>query len=156
MAIRHGNYNSSTIFNSSVIITDVNGQNLVGANVYLFGTYDGASTNGKGRFQLFSNEVGSHILCVDYIGFEAGDKKNQSPLTTLERNLNSSDLRYNYKLINDNYFANTSWMGELKKDWMWNNQQAVKADRSGSSRAKQIKVYGKGRGEDQKYCGRGY
>jgi len=51
-------------------ISDTQGEDLVGANVYLEGTYDGASSNSSGIFQLVTDEEGGQILCIEYIGFE--------------------------------------------------------------------------------------
>jgi hypothetical protein len=51
-------------------ISDKVGEGLVGANVYLEGTYDGASSKLSGEFQLHTNEEGKQVLCIEYIGFE--------------------------------------------------------------------------------------
>lgn len=52
------------------VVTDAKGESLVGANIYLQGTYDGASSNGDGAFLLITDEVGTSVLCIDFIGFE--------------------------------------------------------------------------------------
>ena len=54
----------------SGLISDSRGEGLVGANVYLEGTYDGASSNASGKFSLISEEEGRQILCIEYIGYE--------------------------------------------------------------------------------------
>ncbi len=59
----------------SGIVTDAEGQYLAGANVYLVGTYDGASSNREGAFQLTTDEAGIQILCVDFVGFEGFRKE---------------------------------------------------------------------------------
>jgi hypothetical protein len=51
-------------------VSDTRGEHLVGANIYLEGTYDGASSNSRGIFQLETDESGAHVLCIDYIGYE--------------------------------------------------------------------------------------
>ncbi len=51
-------------------ISDREGEGLVGANIFLEGTYDGATSNLEGVFKLESQEVGPQILCIEYIGFE--------------------------------------------------------------------------------------
>jgi len=51
-------------------ISDTQGEDLVGANIYLEGTYDGTSSNGSGKFQLHTEEAGKQVLCIEYIGFE--------------------------------------------------------------------------------------
>jgi hypothetical protein len=43
---------------------------------------------------------------------------NRSSLATLEESLNQPGSAYNYKLVNDNYFINSSWTGEIRKDWI--------------------------------------
>ncbi len=43
---------------------------------------------------------------------------NSSSLTTLEESPNETDKLFTYKLVNDNQFINTSWIGEIKKDWI--------------------------------------
>jgi len=43
---------------------------------------------------------------------------NRSKLTSIEENLNQPGSSISYKLVNDNYFLNTSWIGEIRKDWI--------------------------------------
>ncbi len=59
---------SQTIISGTV--TDPKGTPLIGANVYLDGTYDGASTDEFGKFSFETSEVGSQILMVSYVSFE--------------------------------------------------------------------------------------
>ena len=58
-------------------ILDPEGVAVVGANVYLEGTYDGASTNEEGRFAFETTESGTQTLVISMLGFatryEAGD-----------------------------------------------------------------------------------
>ncbi|MEN8203937.1 MAG: TonB-dependent receptor [Bacteroidota bacterium] len=51
-------------------ISDTRGEDLAGANVYLEGTYDGASSNSNGLFQLLTEASGEQVLCIEFIGFE--------------------------------------------------------------------------------------
>ncbi len=51
-------------------ITDKRHQPIVGANIYLEGTYDGTTSDLEGNFELTSNEKGKHVLVVSSIGFE--------------------------------------------------------------------------------------
>ncbi len=51
-------------------VSDGYGESLVGANVYLEGTYDGTSSNSEGAYNLVTNEVGKHVLCIEFVGFE--------------------------------------------------------------------------------------
>jgi outer membrane cobalamin receptor len=51
-------------------IFDQSGQPILGANVYLEGTYDGASTNEQGVFAFESTETGLQTLVVSILGYE--------------------------------------------------------------------------------------
>jgi len=51
-------------------VTDNEGDPIYGANVYLEGTYDGASTNEKGEFSFSSSEKGVQTIIVSFISFE--------------------------------------------------------------------------------------
>lgn len=51
-------------------VYDNNNQPIVGANVYLEGTYDGATTSDSGEF-LFSTDVsGTQVLIISYLSYE--------------------------------------------------------------------------------------
>ncbi len=50
-------------------VTDQSGEPLLGVNVYLKGTYDGATTDINGAFSFSSDETGSLVLIASYIGF---------------------------------------------------------------------------------------
>ncbi len=52
-------------------VTDTQGKGLIGANIYLEGTYDGTSSGDNGSFELLTSEVGKHVLRIEFIGFEA-------------------------------------------------------------------------------------
>ncbi|MGI9552005.1 MAG: TonB-dependent receptor [Aurantibacter sp.] len=58
-------------------ITDQNNNPIVGANVYLEGTYDGASSDDNGKFSFETSEMGTQTLIVSMLSFEtyiqAGD-----------------------------------------------------------------------------------
>ncbi len=51
-------------------ITDAKGVPLIGANIYLEGTYDGASSDEFGKFSFETSEVGMQTLTVSYVSFE--------------------------------------------------------------------------------------
>ena len=55
-------------------VTDKKGLPIIGANVYLDGTYDGASTNDKGEFSFSTNEKGIQTLKVSFISYETFTK----------------------------------------------------------------------------------
>ena len=54
----------------SGVVTERNGTPIEGANVYLEGTYDGASTATDGSFIFQTEETGVKTLIVSYITFE--------------------------------------------------------------------------------------
>jgi hypothetical protein len=43
---------------------------------------------------------------------------NRSSLTTIEESLEQPGNNFSYKLVNDNYFVNASWIGEIRKNWI--------------------------------------
>ncbi len=51
-------------------ITDAKGNPIEGANIYLDGTYDGASSNTQGNFSFSTSEKGTHTLIASFISFE--------------------------------------------------------------------------------------
>jgi hypothetical protein len=54
----------------SGVVTDKSKEPIFGANVYLKGTYDGASTNENGEFTFTTEETGTQILVVSFLSFE--------------------------------------------------------------------------------------
>ncbi|WP_192822279.1 TonB-dependent receptor [Rufibacter sp. LB8] len=50
-------------------VKDAQGQPVVGANVYLKGLYDGASTDGNGAFQFSTKETGTQTLVISFLGY---------------------------------------------------------------------------------------
>jgi outer membrane cobalamin receptor len=56
--------------NISGQVTDKKNNPIYGANVYLDGTYDGGSTNKKGKFSFETGEKGSQTLVVSFVSFE--------------------------------------------------------------------------------------
>ncbi len=53
-------------------VTDTKGLPIVGANVYLEGTYDGATTDETGSFSFSTDETGNQVLIISYLSFETG------------------------------------------------------------------------------------
>lgn len=51
-------------------VTDTKGEPVFGANVYLKGTYDGASTDEHGDFSFESAETGLQTLIVSFLSYE--------------------------------------------------------------------------------------
>lgn len=62
------NLNAQTSINGKV--TDNKGIEIVGANVYLEGTYDGSTSNDKGEFSFKTDETGTQTLIVSYLSYE--------------------------------------------------------------------------------------
>ncbi len=51
-------------------VTQINGTPIEGANVYLDGTYDGASTNQKGMFSFETTTTGNQTLVISFVSYE--------------------------------------------------------------------------------------
>ncbi len=51
-------------------VTDNNGTPIIGANVYLEGTYDGSTSDDNGKFSFETTETGAQTLTVSYVSFE--------------------------------------------------------------------------------------
>ena len=51
----------------SGIVTDQSNNPVVGANVYLEGTYDGASTIEEGKFSFETSETGTQTLVISML-----------------------------------------------------------------------------------------
>ncbi|MCX2743734.1 TonB-dependent receptor [Mangrovivirga sp. M17] len=51
-------------------VTDKKGAAIIGANIYIKGTYDGASTDVNGNFHFKTDSHGEHILVVTFIGYK--------------------------------------------------------------------------------------
>lgn len=75
-----------TLFLSSLVlaqstvsgtVSDQNGSPIIGANIYLEGTYDGSSSDENGKFSFVTTETGTQTLIVSMLSFEtfmqAGD-----------------------------------------------------------------------------------
>ncbi|NJX14932.1 TonB-dependent receptor [Tamlana crocina] len=69
---------------------------IEGANIYLEGTYDGATSNENGEFSFSTSEVGTQTLVVSYLAFETfkmvGDISFMKNVTIkLKKDLNTLD-----------------------------------------------------------------
>jgi len=65
-------------FSQTVIVgkvTQEKGEPLPGANAYLMGTYDGATSNSNGEFRFKTTKTGQFVLSVGFIGYEDFSKK---------------------------------------------------------------------------------
>ena len=69
----------------SGLITENNGTPILGANVYLDGTYDGSSTDLDGTFSFVTYETGEQLLVVSFLSFESFAKNfNVSEMQNLK------------------------------------------------------------------------
>jgi hypothetical protein len=55
-------------------VSDRQGNPLPGANIFLKGTYDGATSDLEGRFSFSTEEQGSQVLLISYISYETQEK----------------------------------------------------------------------------------
>jgi len=62
------NLSAQTTISGKVV--DQNNQPIIGANVYLDGTYDGATTNDTGDFSFDTEEKGVQTLIISFLSFE--------------------------------------------------------------------------------------
>ncbi|GHC53285.1 TonB-dependent receptor [Ulvibacter litoralis] len=77
-------------------VTQPNGTPIVGANVYLEGTYDGVSTNEAGQFSFETQEEGIQTLFISYVSYEpfllaASVTQMKDLKITLREDVNSLD-----------------------------------------------------------------
>jgi outer membrane receptor for ferrienterochelin and colicin len=59
---------AQTTINGKVI--DTKNAPIIGANVYLEGTYDGATTDKNGNFQFTTKEIGTQTLTISFLSYE--------------------------------------------------------------------------------------
>lgn len=89
----------ATIFAQTTVsgtVTENNGTPIFSANVYLDGTYDGATTDDQGQFTFETSETGVQTLTVSFVSFEsfmmAADVTQMKALTiSLRDDVNSLD-----------------------------------------------------------------
>ena len=77
-------------------VTQKNGTPIIGANIYLDGTYDGASSDESGKFSFTTSETGVQTLVISFVSFEptyyAADVSQMNNLTiALREDVNSLD-----------------------------------------------------------------
>ena len=56
-------------------VTDSRGQTIPGANAFIKGSYDGASTDAKGEFSFTSTEQGKQILAISFLGYQTSEQE---------------------------------------------------------------------------------
>lgn len=54
----------------SGVVTDNKNQPIPGANIYLAGTYDGASSDPDGKYTFTTTETGQQVLTVSFVGYD--------------------------------------------------------------------------------------
>lgn len=90
---------SQTIISGKV--TDKTGLSLPGSNVFIKGTYEGASCNAEGLFRFQSHKTGNQVLVISMIGYE----KQEKPISiigkevTIEIKLNETYNQLNAVVI---------------------------------------------------------
>lgn len=65
-------------------IRSAQGEALIGANIFIKGSYDGASSDANGSFEFTTTETGDQILIASYIGYKTKETKvtlDGKPLT---------------------------------------------------------------------------
>ena len=65
------------------------GESIIGANIVLLGTYDGASSDLEGQFNFSTEEKGKQVLQITYIGFDT---------LSMPLELSGQNLEFNLKL----------------------------------------------------------
>lgn len=73
-------------------VTDRQGNALPGANVFLKGTYDGATTNADGRFSFVTQEQDTATLSVSFVGYETLERRLKLSGGTQEFELKLNEL----------------------------------------------------------------
>ncbi len=68
-------------------VYDKSKQALVGANIFLRDTYDGATADAEGAFQFETEETGAQVLQVTYLGYDSVVQKITINGGVLEFNL---------------------------------------------------------------------
>lgn len=64
---------TAACFAQSVVsgkVTDVKGNPIPGANIYIDGSYDGTSSDEKGQFSFTTSEKGKQVLVVSFLAYE--------------------------------------------------------------------------------------
>ena len=66
-------FSINLVFGQTIIagkIKNKQGKAILGANVYVEGTYDGAASDVDGNFQFKTSETGTHYLVTSFIGYK--------------------------------------------------------------------------------------
>lgn len=61
----------------SGLVTDKSGLVIIGANVFIEGSYDGTTTDVDGRFSFTTSLTGEQVLSISYLGYETKKIKDQ-------------------------------------------------------------------------------
>lgn len=86
-------------------VTNSKNEPIFGANVYIEGTYDGSSTNEKGKFSFKTSEKGTQTLIISYVSFETFTKTaNVSTLNNLKIKLRDDVNSLDAVVINAGLF----------------------------------------------------
>ena len=55
-------------------ILEKNGDPIVGANIFLKGTYDGATSNSEGSYSFTTEVIGEQLLIISFLGYEIQER----------------------------------------------------------------------------------
>jgi len=61
----------------SGIVTEKSGDPIIGANIFIEGSYDGAITEADGTFSFTTDLTGDQTLSISYLGYESKSIKGQ-------------------------------------------------------------------------------
>ncbi len=87
---------------SGVVTSKESGEKLVGANVYVKGTTNGAATDVNGKFSIPALQAGKYTVVCSYIGFE-----------TIEENINlSNNMKLNFSLDDHQFSLNVTVLAD--------------------------------------------
>lgn len=75
----------------SGVVTDEDGNKLIGASVYLKNTLDGTSTDEQGTFEFSTSESGSMVLVVSSISFETQEREIEIGASPLQFEIRLSE-----------------------------------------------------------------
>ncbi|MGD8782399.1 MAG: TonB-dependent receptor [Ignavibacteria bacterium] len=99
-------YGQSYTINGKVV-SEINGEALIGANVYLKGTTMGAATSENGEYTIENVPEGQYTVICSYIGFET--KKLEIDLT--------ADMELNFELIDFAFSLNVEVIADRAREF---------------------------------------
>ncbi len=108
ISLAQGNKNGKI---SGIVIDNLNGEPLIGANVMLKGTSIGASSNIEGHFSITNIPSGDYVLRVQYLGYEAKELK----VTVLPNKRLEFNVKLSFEVIEgDEVIVTAQAVGQLE------------------------------------------